>query len=71
LGCQYWTSLLRLLQQSFARLVVLLLLQQIGFVASFTSKLSDTVSSEVGKVRYLTTAAVSNRQVTAVHLFPT
>jgi len=58
LGCQYWTSLLRLLQQSFARLVVLLLLQQIGFVASFTSKLSDTVSSEVGKVRYLTTAAV-------------
>jgi uncharacterized membrane protein len=27
------------------------LLLQIGFVASFTSKLSDTVSSEIGKVR--------------------
>lgn len=26
-------------------------LWQIGFVASFTSKLSDTVSSEIGKVR--------------------
>ena len=44
---------------------------QAGFVASFTSKLSDTVSSEIGKVRPPQVAGPAGRhQAAAAHCWP-
>ena len=43
---------------------------RIGFVASFVSKLSDTVSSEIGKVRLLPPAYAPRFSLTSCSVYP-